>query len=79
MHHEACGVTLETVLFAKGSDSILVGDSEGGVTAYKLKNFRDGKEKQVKYLYCKTFKPNKYLNKSTRGTTLISLSGEKPG
>uniref|UniRef100_A0A087XPQ0 Dynein axonemal intermediate chain 4 n=1 Tax=Poecilia formosa TaxID=48698 RepID=A0A087XPQ0_POEFO len=39
VHHAEPGVTLSSLLFAKGSDSILVGDSRGEVTVYKLKNF----------------------------------------
>ncbi|MEQ2228435.1 hypothetical protein ILYODFUR_008763, partial [Ilyodon furcidens] len=50
VHHAAPGVTLTSVLFAKGSDCVLVGDSEGEVTVYKLKGFRNGKEKQVNSL-----------------------------
>uniref|UniRef100_A0A3B3X3S0 Dynein axonemal intermediate chain 4 n=1 Tax=Poecilia mexicana TaxID=48701 RepID=A0A3B3X3S0_9TELE len=47
VHHAEPGVTLSSLLFAKGSDSILVGDSRGEVTVYKLKNFRVGKPKKV--------------------------------
>ncbi|XP_014874163.1 WD repeat-containing protein 78-like [Poecilia latipinna] len=51
VHHAEPGVTLSSLLFAKGSDSILVGDSRGEVTVYKLKNFRVGKPKKVCDLY----------------------------
>ncbi|XP_032406052.1 WD repeat-containing protein 78-like [Xiphophorus hellerii] len=47
VHHAEPGVTLSSLLFAKGSDSVLVGDSQGEVTVYKLKNFRVGKGKKV--------------------------------
>uniref|UniRef100_A0A3B3TZ99 Dynein axonemal intermediate chain 4 n=1 Tax=Poecilia latipinna TaxID=48699 RepID=A0A3B3TZ99_9TELE len=50
VHHAEPGVTLSSLLFAKGSDSILVGDSRGEVTVYKLKNFRVGKPKKVNKL-----------------------------
>ncbi|PWA24576.1 hypothetical protein CCH79_00011760 [Gambusia affinis] len=47
VHHAEPGVTLTSLLFAKGSDSVLVGDSRGEVTVYKLKNFGVGKGKKV--------------------------------
>ncbi|KAM4734583.1 dynein axonemal intermediate chain 4-like [Anableps anableps] len=50
VQHAAPGVTLAAVLFAKGSDCVLVGDSEGKVTVYNLKNFRVGKGKKVENL-----------------------------
>ncbi|XP_012717905.2 WD repeat-containing protein 78 isoform X2 [Fundulus heteroclitus] len=50
VHHAEPGVTLGSVLLAKGSDCVLVGDSGGRVTVYKLKNFRAGKQKQVNNL-----------------------------
>lgn len=49
VHHAEPSVTLSSLLFAKGSDSVLVGDSRGEVTVYKLTNFRVGKGKKVKY------------------------------
>ncbi|XP_054879789.1 dynein axonemal intermediate chain 4-like isoform X2 [Poeciliopsis prolifica] len=51
VHHTKPGVTLSSLLFAKGSDCILVGDSRGEVTVYKLKNFKVGKGKKVTNLY----------------------------
>ncbi|XP_023811392.1 WD repeat-containing protein 78 isoform X1 [Oryzias latipes] len=39
VHHAAAGVTLTALLFARGTDCVLVGDSEGKVTVYQLKNF----------------------------------------
>ncbi|XP_071348649.1 dynein axonemal intermediate chain 4-like isoform X2 [Trachinotus anak] len=47
VHHAAPGVKMTALLFATGSDCILVGDSEGRVTVYKLKNFSVGDSKQV--------------------------------
>ncbi|XP_024120129.1 WD repeat-containing protein 78 [Oryzias melastigma] len=38
VHHAAAGVTLTALLFAKGTGCVLVGDSEGKVTVYQLRN-----------------------------------------
>lgn len=48
VHHAVPGVKLTSLLFARGADSVLVGDSEGQVTVYKLKNLSVGEGKQVK-------------------------------
>uniref|UniRef100_A0A665UWH0 Dynein axonemal intermediate chain 4 n=1 Tax=Echeneis naucrates TaxID=173247 RepID=A0A665UWH0_ECHNA len=44
VHCATPGVKMRVVLFATGSDCILVGDSEGKVTVYKLKNFGVGNQ-----------------------------------
>lgn len=53
VHHAEPGVRLTSLLFARGTDCVLVGDSGGQVTVYKLKNFRVGESKQVKLFYMK--------------------------
>uniref|UniRef100_A0A3Q3CTH7 Dynein axonemal intermediate chain 4 n=1 Tax=Haplochromis burtoni TaxID=8153 RepID=A0A3Q3CTH7_HAPBU len=40
VHHAEPGVRLTSLLFARGTDCVLVGDSKGQVTVYKLRNFR---------------------------------------
>ncbi|XP_073327947.1 dynein axonemal intermediate chain 4-like [Pagrus major] len=47
VHHAAPGVKLTSLLFATGTDCVLVGDSDGQVTVYQLKNLSVGKGKQV--------------------------------
>ncbi|XP_029289365.1 LOW QUALITY PROTEIN: WD repeat-containing protein 78-like [Cottoperca gobio] len=47
VHHAAAGVRLTSLLFVKGNDCVLVGDSEGQVTVYQLKNLSVGEGKQV--------------------------------
>ncbi|XP_034735125.1 WD repeat-containing protein 78-like [Etheostoma cragini] len=47
VHKAAPGVTMTSVLFARGTDCVLVGDSEGQVTVYQLKNLSVGQGKQV--------------------------------
>ncbi|KAM7397079.1 hypothetical protein PAMP_020076 [Pampus punctatissimus] len=47
VHQAAPGVKMTSLLFAKGTDSVLVGDSDGQVTVYKMKNLRVGEGKQV--------------------------------
>ncbi|XP_006782563.1 WD repeat-containing protein 78-like isoform X3 [Neolamprologus brichardi] len=47
VHHAEPGVRLTSLLFARGTDCVLVGDSNGQVTVYKLKNFRVCKSTQV--------------------------------
>ncbi|XP_063336420.1 dynein axonemal intermediate chain 4-like [Pelmatolapia mariae] len=46
VHHPEPGVRLTSLLFARGTDCVLVGDSKGQVTVYKLRNFRVGESKQ---------------------------------
>lgn len=48
MHHAAPGVKMTSLLFAKGTDCVLVGDSDGQVTFYELKNLSVGEGKEVK-------------------------------
>lgn len=48
VHHAAPGVKMTSLLFARGTDCVLVGDSDGQVTVYQLKNLRVGEGKQVK-------------------------------
>lgn len=48
MHHAAPGVNMTSLLFARGTDCVLVGDSDGQVTFYGLKNLNIGEGKQVK-------------------------------
>ncbi|XP_063759582.1 dynein axonemal intermediate chain 4 isoform X2 [Eleginops maclovinus] len=48
VHHAAAGVT--SLLFASGTDCVLVGDIDGEVTVYQLKNLSMGKDKQVESL-----------------------------
>lgn len=48
VHRAAPGVTLTSLQFAMGTDCVLVGDSEGQVTVYKIENLNVGKTKQVK-------------------------------
>ncbi|XP_031612125.1 dynein intermediate chain 4, axonemal-like [Oreochromis aureus] len=50
VHHAEPGVRLTSLLFARGTECVLVGDSGGQVTVYKLKNFRVGESKQVNTL-----------------------------
>lgn len=46
------GVNPTALLFTPESDCVLVGDSEGKVTVYKLKNLTDGGSTQVRpYLF----------------------------
>uniref|UniRef100_A0A3Q3NLF4 Dynein axonemal intermediate chain 4 n=1 Tax=Mastacembelus armatus TaxID=205130 RepID=A0A3Q3NLF4_9TELE len=47
VHPAAPGVKVTALLFATGTDCVLVGDSEGQVTFYQLKNFSvvEGQEK----------------------------------
>ncbi|XP_031172349.1 WD repeat-containing protein 78-like isoform X4 [Sander lucioperca] len=47
VHQAAPGVTVTSVLFSRGTDCVLVGDSEGQVTVYQLKNLSVGQGKQV--------------------------------
>ncbi|XP_056244301.1 dynein axonemal intermediate chain 4-like isoform X2 [Seriola aureovittata] len=47
VQHAAPGVKMTALLFATGSDCILVGDSDGQVTVYKPKNLSMGHGKQV--------------------------------
>ncbi|CAK6954451.1 dynein axonemal intermediate chain 4-like [Scomber scombrus] len=47
VHHAAPGVNMTSLLFAKGTDCVLVGDSNGQVTFYGLKNFNVGEGKQM--------------------------------
>lgn len=51
VHHAAAGVTLTALLFARGTDCVLVGDSEGKVTVYQLKNFT-AEDKKVNPFHC---------------------------
>uniref|UniRef100_A0A3Q3B9T7 Dynein axonemal intermediate chain 4 n=1 Tax=Kryptolebias marmoratus TaxID=37003 RepID=A0A3Q3B9T7_KRYMA len=53
VHQAAAGVELTSLLLAKDSDSVLVGDSEGQVRVYKLPNLRVGRTKEVKLLCSK--------------------------
>ncbi|KAJ4938435.1 hypothetical protein JOQ06_003054 [Pogonophryne albipinna] len=48
VHRAAAAVT--SLLFASGTDCVLVGDSEGEVTVYQLKNLGVGRDKQVESL-----------------------------
>lgn len=53
VHHAEPGVRLTSLLFARGTDCVLVGDSKGQVTVYKLRNFRVCESTQVNLLYMK--------------------------
>ncbi|KAM9351985.1 dynein axonemal intermediate chain 4-like [Symphorus nematophorus] len=46
VHHAVPGVSMMSLLFARGTDCVLVGDSDGQVTVYKLKNLSVGEGKQ---------------------------------
>lgn len=48
MHHAAPGVRLTCLLFATDSDCVFVGDHDGQVTVYELKNLSVGAGKKVK-------------------------------
>ena len=48
VHQAAPGVKMTSLLFARGTDCIVVGDSDGQVTFYELKNLNMGEGKQVK-------------------------------
>ncbi|KAI9546523.1 hypothetical protein NQZ68_026744 [Dissostichus eleginoides] len=48
VHRAAAAVT--SLLFASGTDCVLVGDTEGEVTVYQLKNLGVGRDKQVESL-----------------------------
>lgn len=50
VHHAAPGVQMTSLLFARGKDCILVGDTNGQVTFYELKNLNVGEGKQVKMI-----------------------------
>ncbi|XP_037621977.1 dynein intermediate chain 4, axonemal-like [Sebastes umbrosus] len=47
VHHAAVGVKVTSMLFATGTDCLLVGESDGQVTVYQLKNLNVGEGKQV--------------------------------
>ncbi|XP_049929482.1 dynein axonemal intermediate chain 4-like [Epinephelus moara] len=47
VHDAAAGVNMTSLLFTKGTDCVLVGDSDGQVTVYQLKNLSVGGGKQV--------------------------------
>ncbi|XP_044050038.1 dynein axonemal intermediate chain 4-like isoform X2 [Siniperca chuatsi] len=47
VHHAVPGVDVTFLLFARGTDCVLVGDSDGRVTVYQLKNLSVGEGKQV--------------------------------
>ncbi|XP_039989507.1 dynein intermediate chain 4, axonemal-like [Xiphias gladius] len=47
VHHTAPGVEMTALLFATGSDCVLVGDSDGQATLYQLKNLSVGESKQA--------------------------------
>ncbi|XP_070763038.1 dynein axonemal intermediate chain 4-like [Enoplosus armatus] len=49
VHHAAPGVKVTSLLFARGTDCVLVGDSDGQVTVYQLKNLsvREGKQVDI--------------------------------
>uniref|UniRef100_A0A8D3E9F8 Dynein axonemal intermediate chain 4 n=1 Tax=Scophthalmus maximus TaxID=52904 RepID=A0A8D3E9F8_SCOMX len=44
----APGVTMKSLLFTSRADCVLVGDSDGQVTVYRLKNLRVGESSQVR-------------------------------
>lgn len=44
----APGVKMKSLLFASQTDCVLVGDSDGQVTVYQLKNLSVGESSQVK-------------------------------
>ncbi|XP_026220601.1 WD repeat-containing protein 78-like isoform X2 [Anabas testudineus] len=50
VHYSTPGVKMTALLFATKTDCVLVGDSEGKVTVYKLKNLKVKAGKQVEYL-----------------------------
>ncbi|KAM8750903.1 dynein axonemal intermediate chain 4-like isoform 1-T1 [Acanthopagrus schlegelii] len=58
VHRAASGVKLTSLLFTTGTDCVLVGDSDGQVTVYQLKNLSVGKCKKVKLhiAYCETLR-----------------------
>nr|XP_046249819.1 dynein axonemal intermediate chain 4-like isoform X3 [Scatophagus argus] len=47
VHHAAPGVKVTSLLFARGTDCVLVGDTDGQVTVYQLKNLSVGEGKQL--------------------------------
>ncbi|XP_070827971.1 dynein axonemal intermediate chain 4-like [Chaetodon trifascialis] len=47
VYHTAPGVKVTSLLFARGTDCVLLGDSDGQVTVYQLRNLRVGEGKQV--------------------------------
>ncbi|XP_059191639.1 dynein axonemal intermediate chain 4-like [Centropristis striata] len=47
VHHAVPGVKLTSLLFTTGTDCVLVGDSDGQVTVYQLKNLSVPEGKQV--------------------------------
>ncbi|XP_040894193.1 dynein intermediate chain 4, axonemal-like [Toxotes jaculatrix] len=47
VHHAAPGVKMTALLFASGTNCVLVGDSDGQVTVYQLRNLSVGEGKQV--------------------------------
>ncbi|XP_054465880.1 dynein axonemal intermediate chain 4-like [Anoplopoma fimbria] len=50
VHHAAAGVKVTSLLFTTGTDCVLVGDSNGQVTVYQIKNLILGEDKQVESL-----------------------------
>ena len=42
---------MTSLLFARGTDCVLVGDSDGQVNVYQLKNLSVGEGKQVKVIF----------------------------
>ncbi|XP_068579502.1 dynein axonemal intermediate chain 4-like [Cebidichthys violaceus] len=47
VHHATVGVKVKSLLFTRGTDCVLVGDTDGQVTVYRIKNLRVGEDKQV--------------------------------
>lgn len=48
----APGVKFKALLFALQTDCVLVGDSDGHVTVYNVKNLSQGENNQVNYFLC---------------------------
>jgi len=52
VHRAADGVKVKSLMFTKGTDCVLVGDSYGQVTVYQIKNLSVGEDKkEVTYMY----------------------------
>ncbi|XP_030280897.1 WD repeat-containing protein 78-like isoform X2 [Sparus aurata] len=50
VHHAAPGVKLMSLLFTTGTDCVFLGDSDGQITVYQLKNLSVGKGEKVETL-----------------------------
>ncbi|KAL6106373.1 dnai4 [Pungitius sinensis] len=50
VHYTEAGVKVKSLLFTRGTDFVLIGESDGQVTVYRMKNLSVGEDEQVKSL-----------------------------